>query len=475
MIGIDPMKFKLPWLKVGALCAAGISSLLIVSPVKAATFTGSTENIDEFLIIGLTNSGIADAVNVSGGGGGDRDSFDQTSQLGADTEFLSDSGGLENLDVFGERFTENLALPSPLDPTENTGSLIAVETINVPGTDIQAAPVGVGIDFSGEIALTSNTGEFNVSNTNIFAGTGIQCASSPSACANSISDGNFVYLEDSPEPVPDSGQELDSDSPTTGVSQFDPNPLLAELAAFEAFVSSATADFTITNNNLRSSNGFDNQNLKDGSNNPFVFDVAANTVTDGDGPVVFELGNDPGFVFIDIDVGDNDFDLKNTDIIINGGSDVTAIFRLLNGSNLVANQSTILLGDGGIGRNSPDSPFVDRIGAIFIPIDEEADSGDTTLSFNDTVLNGIGLYDLTSFKDDGVATDEGTNKINIQNGQGCAQFIGSQVELENVRFNRCILGEEPYERPNEIPEPSTVAALGLVAVGMLGLKKKSKK
>ena len=472
MKGIKAIKAKPPRLRVGVLSTVAMTLLAIASPVKAATFTGSTDNIDDFLVIGLTNGGIADAVNVSGGGGGDRDSFDQTSQLGADTEFLSDSGGLENLDVFEERFTENLAIPSPLDPTENTGPLIAVETINVPGTAIRAAPVGVGIDFSGEVALTSDTGEFNVSNTNIFAGMGIQCASTPNACANSISDGNFVYLEDSPDPVPDSGQELDSDSPTTGVSQFDPNPLLAELDAFEEFVRTATADFTITNNNLRSDNGFDNQNLKDGSSNPFVFDIGTNTVIDGDGPVVFELGNDPGFVFIDIDVGDNDFDLKNTDIIINGGSDVTAIFRLLNGSNLVANQSTILLGDGGIGRSSPSIPFVDEIGAIFIPIDEEADSGDTTLSFNDTVLNGIGLYDLTSFRGDG-PTDEGTNKVNIQNGQGCAQFIGSQVELENVRFNRCKF-EEPYERPNEIPEPSALAGLGLV-VGFAALRRKKRK
>ncbi|MBP0012911.1 MAG: PEP-CTERM sorting domain-containing protein [Roseofilum sp. SBFL] len=36
-------------------------------------------------------------------------------------------------------------------------------------------------------------------------------------------------------------------------------------------------------------------------------------------------------------------------------------------------------------------------------------------------------------------------------------------------------GEEPYNPPNEVPEPSAAAALGLLAAGMFGMKRRSSK
>ncbi|MDJ1170313.1 PEP-CTERM sorting domain-containing protein [Roseofilum sp. BLCC_M154] len=56
--------------------------------------------------------------------------------------------------------------------------------------------------------------------------------------------------------------------------------------------------------------------------------------------------------------------------------------------------------------------------------------------------------------------------VNPNNGQGRGL---SHASLWT--FN----GEEEYEPPNEVPEPSAAAALGLLAAGMLGMKKKGKR
>jgi hypothetical protein len=46
----------------------------------------------------------------------------------------------------------------------------------------------VGIDYSGNLAITSPTGKLSLSNIDVFASLGVQCAnSSDAACTQSIS------------------------------------------------------------------------------------------------------------------------------------------------------------------------------------------------------------------------------------------------------------------------------------------------
>lgn len=187
------------------------------------------------------------------------------------------------------------------------------------------------------------------------------------------------------------------------------------------------ADATITNNIV-------NQNSLDGSG-PFITNLV-------------DLNND-GLVVIDISIngGKSDFELNNSDWILQGSKDILAIFRIRGGSNFNLSNSSILLGDGGIGGGLPTDP-VSRLGAIFFKGDEEgSNSGDTVFNFNNVVLNGIALWDLVT------VGDTGTTRLTVNDGQGCAQFISSSVDFDDVRWNRCSGGQ------SQVPEPLSLLLL----------------
>ena len=69
--------------------------------------------------------------------------------------------------------------------------------------------------------------------------------------------------------------------------------------------------------------------------------------------------NSDGIAVIDIDCEDSDFQLTNTDWIINGDGRVLVLFRIRGRTNMVMTDTAILLGDGGIGgaRRSSSAVF----------------------------------------------------------------------------------------------------------------------
>ena len=95
--------------------------------------------------------------------------------------------------------------------------------------------------------------------------------------------------------------------------------------------------------------------------------------------------------------------------------------------------------------------MITELGAIFVKANdfndgqggrnpgESLSSGETVLSFNDTVLNGVGFYDLIVFDEDNSDPffDNGTTELKINNGQGCAQFVSPKINFSDVRFERC--------------------------------------
>ena len=142
-----------------------------------------------------------------------------------------------------------------------------------------------------------------------------------------------------------------------------------------------------------------------------------------------------------------------------------AIFRILGDTNLVLNQSTIVIGDGILGNNDAGPPTGGAqtdLGAIFIKANdyndgmggrnagEDLDSGDLVFSFNDTVLNGVGIYDLIVFDEENNDPffDNGKTELKINNGQGCAHFISPKINFNDVRFERCALPEGDREVTN---------------------------
>ena len=380
-------------------------SFMVVPSAQAAGLFPTTET-EKYLNIGMTSSEIGgDAVNV------------QNTELGADRKFLSDGnsapnsqaeGGPNTRDVFyqdGDRWTSDSAPPSP------------------------AAPVFEGIDWSGNTAITASDGEFSLSNIDLYADLGVQCDSTP--CDQSVD--NSLWFPDQSM----SGQSM----PNNGVFDFDSTSLLNELSTAKSTIQGLAAEFTIASN-------IENQNSKDGSG-PFVLDL--NTINDA---------NSDGVIVIDIDRGDSDFELNNSDWIIQGTEDLFAIFRIRGESNFNISNSSILLGDNGIGGGSSSDP-INSLGAIFFKGDEEgSDSGDKVFSGNNVILNGIGLWDLVT------VGDTGTTQLGINNGQGCAQFISSSIDFNDVRWNKCSLSvadaPPPGGEPTSIPEPSTIIGLGVL-------------
>lgn len=337
------------------------------------------DEIGKYLIIGMKAASDGDAVNVN-----------SSNELGANRSFLSGTDP-NTYDVFEARWNSIAAgTVGAKSPDENP----------IPsqpdGTPTGSAPVFQGIDWSGNVAITNSGGAFSMSDIDVYAALGVQCDGTP--CHQSVS--NTRWFEN--------GNTTDSGNlPTVGVSSFSPTALLNELADWKTYIQGLTAECTITSD------------ITNTGATPFVTDVDA-----------CDANND-GIVVFDINRGGNDFDVDNADWILDGSADKLAILRITGGSNFTLSNSAILLGDGGIGGSF--AP-VSRVGAIFFKGDSEGSgSSDQVFNFNNVILNGIGLWDLVKV---GNASGNKT-EININNGQGCAQFISQTVTFNDVRWIRC--------------------------------------
>ncbi|MCP5094439.1 MAG: hypothetical protein GY943_02675, partial [Chloroflexi bacterium] len=384
----------------------------------------STSEMDKYLLIGTTSNEIAKGVNVQNG------------DLGADVIVLSteidDNVDFDNDDVF----------------LHNAGS-VWVNYDNKPNTQPDylpgAAQVGEGVTWTGDVALTSPDGKFDLSNVELFGQVGVVADSSnpDSSVSNSLffPDGIGDGVD------PSGGQNL---PPNGLISNADAEmaALRAELDAFEAFVTELAPEVTLSpSNGLPTSDGIEDVDI-------FTLTIDPSDDTNNDGIVVY-----------DINMGSNDFKITNSNWIIDGDGSKFAIFRILGDSNLVLNQSTIVLGDGGIAEDG-------ELGAIFIKAAEfyngrsyrrgESNSGDTVFSFNDTVLNGVGFYDLIVFDEDisNNDFDNGTTELKINNGQGCSHFISPKINFNNVRFDRCEYGGLNLELQTNIAETVGISSFG---------------
>ncbi|QDT68234.1 hypothetical protein MalM25_11540 [Planctomycetes bacterium MalM25] len=425
----------MPLIKAGRLCwqtalflvAFGVAA----SECSAATIlpTGlSTTEIEKYVIVGFKKQSEGDAVNLQNG------------EFGADREVLSQGGTSPT----GASFpTINSVFDQRWEPSGNETHLVH-PIFNTP-----VAPAE-GISYTGNIALTSNTGRLSVSNTDLFADLGVYdpalddigvVAANPNNPVQSVSNASYFNAgagENSPL-----GELPSNSAGTNGVGLakgIDLSPLLDELNAWQTFIDAASSEGSLTQN-------IENESYKD-STAPFVIELlaqgdSANPSSD----LAFEDTNGDGFVFIDVNRGGDDWEINNSDVIIDGPDGVTAIFRVNGESNMNMSDSSIQIGEGGI--------LDDGFGAIFYKGDSEGnDSSDAVFSGNNVVFNGIAFWELNEGTD-----DDGKNEIDIQNGQGCAQFIGSTVlHTSNSRFNRCTI------HGVTIPEPSSLMLAGGVAL-----------
>ena len=309
------------------------------------------------------------------------------SEIGADREVLSTAndpgcvtdGGFPNLlGVFGTRW-ETSTNPDSLD---------------------DHTPLFQGIDWSGEVALTSDNGTFDSSNSLVWADTGIQTVD-PSPLA-SVSNTKYMDVGNSNC----AGANIAIGTGVTTGNSF--ATLLSDLSSWKSYIEGLSAESSITDQSA-----WTNNSANDGAGG-LITTYADALDTNSDGVIV-----------VDFDISGQDFSVNNTDWIIDGTGNKLIILRLRNGSNMLVSNGTITLGTGGIANND--------LGVIFYS-GYEGSSSDGVFNFNNVVASGVAFWDLN-------AVGEGGGSINteivINNGQGCAQFISQKVNFQNNRWNRC--------------------------------------
>ncbi|MGK7947066.1 MAG: SdrD B-like domain-containing protein, partial [Microcystaceae cyanobacterium] len=398
-----------------------------INPESLGRFPVSTTEMDKYLLIGTTSNSNAKAVNVQNG------------DLGANIIVLSDEIN-DNVDFdLDDVFRNNAGSQWVNVDNKHSAQSGNIGPDYLPG----AAQVGEGVSWTGDVALTSPNAKFDMSNVELYAQRGVVAASNNpnSSVSNSeyFSDGKGNGFDTTGE-----GKKMPSNGVSTDTNAM--AALRAQLDNFENYVTNLAPETTLTGNNgLPDFGGIEDEDY-------FELNVDQYD-TNNDGIAVID---------IKIDGGNSDFELKNSNWVIESEKGTFAIFRILGDSNLVLNQSTIVIGDGILGNKNATSPSgrTNGLGAIFVKANdyndgnggrnhgEALDSGDTTFSFNDTVLNGVGFYDLIEFSRDDLADgtdnpnkllnfDKGNTELKINNGQGCSHFISPKINFNNVRFEHC--------------------------------------
>ncbi|NES69493.1 MAG: hypothetical protein F6K24_31855 [Okeania sp. SIO2D1] len=376
--------------------------------VATTTFTDSfpasapsLTEIGEYLVIAMGDDGdVGRAFQMSNSEiGANRDVLSNSS----DPDFSITDGGFPNLlDVFQDRSSSGTRWDTSTNPN----------TVSVSDDgNLEVVSPGEVIDYSGEVALTSDNGRFDFSNSLVFADVGIQGVTNNPAQGTSNS-----FHADIGETTQGTSDSLGLNSGATGGNNF--SSLLTELNDWKTFIEGLSAEETITN-----LSPFQNNEARDGviqgtPGNGLVTTYDASDETNNDGIVV-----------IDINLGGSDFDLTNLDWAIVADDGVVPIFRLRNGSNMLMSNVSILV----------DNDDGSDLGALFYSGYEGSSSGDTVFSGDNIVLNGVGLWDLNEVGEGG---GDIKTQITINNGQGCAHFISQKVDFQNNRWTHCVPGVE---------------------------------
>jgi hypothetical protein len=346
---------------------------------------------------------------------------------------------------------------------------------NVPNIPLNAQPVMTGIGGRGNIAITHPGGVFNLQDVGVYADLGIRTAASVAAADAGTQNSFFNDPNQFPNTFTPTGtgvtgtpannnidgtganvnpgsavQATRIDQPNSaGVTgSFTFASLLAELdtamAVIPGLANTATLDLTASGGKLTKE--IDTFTV---SGSITVTDTKINdgrVVPAGTGDNTSEVGNTviqlaPGLNVIDIvtkqDGGGQDFLLQESSLVIDGPAGAVAIFRVPDNANFLVSNANILVGTGGIGLHN----------VLFY---SDKPDNNQHFKFQNTVLNGVAFWTLGKVG----------GEINVQNGQGCTQFIADKIALDDVRFNLCAFGDFI------VPEPSGVVLLGIGACSL---------
>ena len=368
------------------------------------------------------------------------------------------SGGLTSVAISNFEIGANKA-PVPSTDSFLTGGSSGGPTLlgAVPDIPLGVIPVFQGIGWQGNVAVTNPADNFDADNTGIYADPdiGVRIAGSAVDSRNQSDDSFFNDPNHYPNTFTPSGPtgvlgnlggtgvfvnsgdavqstRVDWDTNTGVTFSFDHSGLLSELDAARTSINGLTATGTLDVSGGNAGQFDTSTTLSGAASISSTATTDTSTFDPSSDSRDFTITLAPGLNVIDFEAGDNDILLSNSNLIIDGPEGSVVIFRFAEDNMLVSN-SNILHGDGGIGP-----------GGILFYTDQP--STDTLFNFQNVIIGDVAFWSL----------GDGGGSIEVDNGQGCTQFIADVVNLQDVRFNLC-----------SIPEPGTLAMLSLGGLALL--------
>ena len=358
--------------------------------VLAQTAPPTTTQIGNYLVIGMgDDADIDNAFQMS------------NSEIGADKNILSAGEAVG--------FGNGSSFPNLRDVFTNRWNLATnPDSLN------NATACFQGVDWSGNVALTSDNSSFDSANSLVYANLGIRTAAAKSQFDSVDSQSRYFPNGNSTSPVALRSQGTSNNNNLAAI--------LTELSAWKSFINGLSGEATITKAQIES-----------------IF--VNNSASNGNGGLRQTYGdaldtNNDGIILVDVNTQGIDFAVNNTDWVINGTGNKLVVFRINNGANMVMSNASITLGTGGIASRN----------IIFYHASEPALSSDTVFSGSNVVLCGGAFWDLNDVGESGSGSDG--HNIVINNGQGCWQFISQKINFQNNRWNRCA--------PSPAPAPASL-------------------
>ena len=383
-------------------------------------------SINTYLIIGMRPSIAGEAVTISNG-----------QEIGTNCQTLSDKDA-----------------DNPLDSPIASSKTHYLQSANF---------LFHGVDWSGNIAVTSPTGTYSLQNVDVYGSVGIRTAWTQAT--NNVSNAYYfgensltglLMLDD----VPNSTKGWEA--------PYNHSQLMNDLRKWREFIRNLPRDAFFFSGDATKPRDVINRNATDtNAGGKFIYDVAG-----------MDINND-GFVVIDIQDDGTDFEINNSEWIIKNSNFKQqlklVIFRIRGRTSMNINNAAIMTGEG---LKSPG-----KLSVIFVKVYPEEEftsvngSSNQVFNANNIIINGVGFWDLNTIGDANTDTDYGpptdlgvylpgasslhtTNyvkrnlqnkytEIKISNGQGCGQFISPCVMLENVRFIRGSICTEKSKTTHE--------------------------
>jgi PEP-CTERM motif-containing protein len=321
----------------------------------------------------------------------------------------------------------------------------------VPDLPANAKAVFQGIGGNGNLAVTDPDGFLNLQDVGVYAdpNIGIRLAApndsfnqtsnsffnDPNMFPNTFDTGTQTGVNVNPNDA-DQNTRIDptgggNPSANTGVTfGYDHTGLDSELASLRTEISGLTATNTLIVSGGNAGE-LETSSTIGGAGGASIAFGASNSL----GGVSATITIPSGLNVIDVVTGSNDFLLNNANLVIDGPSDAFAIFRTIGSDNMGIENSNVLAGLN-IGMNN-----------ILFYTDQL--ENDTHFNMNNTIINGAAFWSLGS---------SDIAEININNAQGCTQLIAEDINLDDVRFTRCVFNPEPTSL--------MVFGLGMVAVSI---------